>query len=1058
MKRKNVKMSRSLALLLAGILTVTTVMPVMGAEVNEEVAIEISDEISVDDVELSEDVATEVVEEDSVIAEDAEAEIVDEDAAIAEDDVVVEDAAEVVDVVVADGAEGSQIEVNQGMSIRVPVTGNAGDQTYMNEFVAKKATAIMMKIPGSDEFNEEQAKNAIKNYVLKCKKVENGAETETDALSPANGDVMSVLQAYDRDGDVTKGWYAVVNFPEGPDAGTVNFHWNDGETELSKNEGVVFRDTQTLNILIAPVKAYWSKKCGDNAAPEDNCVKSVTELKYVSLDGQKDAKEWSELAADIKTYLLDVYPVADVNIEVGKEIDASEHAYDMVSEDGQKKLWEEACKLQAKDKNTGKDRYDLILAFVAYRQGESGGTQGFTFGKPTNIITYTDTDMFPTIAHEIAHCYQVGDEYDGGSFNMSVNQAPNGYKGRNFVSGEDMTTETTNADYWQSPKQYGEAKGKSGINQEAAGTMVSLDLHPYSLSQKKFITWADKNTPVISYMGSNYSSNYGYYWTSSVIWEHLFKELLVKEKKEEGPAQEDGATPSIFSDDDLFYDDDYRFGESRMIEVSGWLDKDPQSGAFSADINPMFSYQGDLEFLDVEDIPEASVYSFVAVDKKGNVIISPVDGKPAVALFDGNLYSAASNKTRDFVSLNFDAEYPEGTEEFVIVKGKVDGSFKKSGADIIWSSKANGVTFETKTKKSDDEYEYSTKQVGVDTSKNLEGMLLSVDNNREGDYIEVKWMVNYLDANNKVIKLDPAKTYAEVYYCPEGDDGEIYFIADSVEGYMDDIQVDGKSIEFKNGEVLIPTANNADGYGYTDKAYVWVKVTDGINGCDIFSDDDVAKTGFVKSKLYLNKGDFVTSGFVNTTAKAVTFKTSDNKVVAVDSKGNLKAKATGKATITATIGKKSYTCDVKVYNPTISKISAVAKGKSVKLEVLNGRGTTKWTSSDPKIATVDKNGKVKGKAIGKVVISAKNNGKTVKRTIQVVKTFNPKISGKSSVKVKKTITLKVKGGYGNTTWKSSNKKIATVDKNGKVKGISKGKVTITATNNGKTIKKTIVVK
>ncbi|MBQ9361437.1 MAG: Ig-like domain-containing protein, partial [Lachnospiraceae bacterium] len=33
----------------------------------------------------------------------------------------------------------------------------------------------------------------------------------------------------------------------------------------------------------------------------------------------------------------------------------------------------------------------------------------------------------------------------------------------------------------------------------------------------------------------------------------------------------------------------------------------------------------------------------------------------------------------------------------------------------------------------------------------------------------------------------------------------------------------------------------------------------------------------------------------------------------------------------------------------------------------------------------------------------------------------------------------------NVTWKSSNKKVATVDKNGKVKGIKKGTATVTVT-------------
>jgi hypothetical protein len=105
-----------------------------------------------------------------------------------------------------------------------------------------------------------------------------------------------------------------------------------------------------------------------------------------------------------------------------------------------------------KDKD-GKDRYDLILAFVQYRQDQGGG-QGYTFGRPTNIITYSDVDMLPTVVHEIAHCYQVGDEYDGGSFNNAVNYPPNNYGGRDFSNGNAITATSGANDYWKAPKEY----------------------------------------------------------------------------------------------------------------------------------------------------------------------------------------------------------------------------------------------------------------------------------------------------------------------------------------------------------------------------------------------------------------------------------------------------------------------------------------------------------------------------------------------------------------------------------------------------------------------------
>lgn len=736
------------------------------------------------------------------------------------------------------------IEINQGLGKRVPVTGKADDEALMNDLVAKKQTALMFKIPGSDAdgYTEEQAKAAVANYSIECKAVNNGTEAENNELS-CNGDSFDVLQTYDRDGDLTKGYYAVARFPEGPDKGSYNFHayeTKDGnKTEIAANKGVNFYETQKLNILVVPVKTYWSKKY-DGGAPSDACVASAKDLNYPGLNGGADTA-WSSLCGELKTYLLDVYPVADINIEEGNEIDASDASFDMCSSDGQKKLWEEACKLQTKDKETGKDKYDLILAFVAYRQDQGGG-QGFTFGKPTNIITYTDKDMFPTVAHEIAHCYQVGDEYDGGSFNPTVNQVPSGYKGRNFVSGEEnYAPETTNADYWQSPKQYTGSNKDKITDGNPAGTMVSLALHPYSYSQKKLITWAKDDSgklcPTISYMGSNYSGNDGYYWTSSVIWEHLFKQLMVKEKKEESSENnennegssltnadvyynslknEDVALESdeeyyepqksIFDENDFYYDDDYRFGESRMLEVSGWA-VFTDGNLSKIEMDPMFSYDGDLEYMDFDDVPDSNLYTFAALDADGKVMTA-VDGDPATAEFSISSYNASQNKNLPETHFGFDAPYPDGTAEVVIVKGKVAAGYTKD-ANVVWSSKNDNL----------------------DTSRKVEGYLTYSAN--DDSTIEMEWDVEYLDASDNIIKVNKGDLYTEVYYCPQGDDGDVIYITDSEDD--DKMYEADAETGYTLGYVSIDKASFPES---NQNAYIWVKVTDGINGYDIFSDEN----------------------------------------------------------------------------------------------------------------------------------------------------------------------------------------------------------------------------
>ena len=118
-----------------------------------------------------------------------------------------------------------------------------------------------------------------------------------------------------------------------------------------------------------------------------------------------------------------------------------------------------------------------------------------------------------------------------------------------------------------------------------------------------------------------------------------------------------------------------------------------------------------------------------------------------------------------------------------------------------------------------------------------------------------------------------------------------------------------------------------------------------------------------------------------------------------------------------------------------------------------------YTSSNSKIATVDKKtGKVTAKAAGKVTITAKSGNLKATYTV-TFKNPNLKLTKTSaSVKVGKTTRITAKAiPSGKITYKSSNKKVATVSSNGTVKGIKKGTAKITVTCNGvsKTFKVTV---
>ena len=141
--------------------------------------------------------------------------------------------------------------------------------------------------------------------------------------------------------------------------------------------------------------------------------------------------------------------------------------------------------------------------------------------------------------------------------------------------------------------------------------------------------------------------------------------------------------------------------------------------------------------------------------------------------------------------------------------------------------------------------------------------------------------------------------------------------------------------------------------------------------------------------------------------------------------------------------------------PKISKKKVtVAVGKTVTLKISKaGKSKVTWKSSKPKIASVSKKGQVKGLKAGKAVISAKVGKKTLKCTVTVKAIKIKKITlNKKSCTMTQGEKFTLKASFSpkdasnrSLTWKSSNKKVATVDSKGVVKAVSPGKATITAT-------------
>lgn len=230
-----------------------------------------------------------------------------------------------------------------------------------------------------------------------------------------------------------------------------------------------------------------------------------------------------------------------------------------------------------------------------------------------------------------------------------------------------------------------------------------------------------------------------------------------------------------------------------------------------------------------------------------------------------------------------------------------------------------------------------------------------------------------------------------------------------------------------------------------------------------------------KSKIYIKNSTTIS---IRGKVGKATFKSSNNKIATVNSKGKITGKKKGTCTIIIRTNGVTLKKRITVINPKLNKNSTkLVQGKTFKLKVYGGNGKVKYSSSNNRIATVSKYGNIRAKYAGSCKVTIIRNGIKLVCKVKVTASKYPVGLKYSFKQTKKNITRHMsetfnlssyykidsnakalykskkcsKKQYQNVKltnlvkFKSSDNKVATVYANGKIKAKTKGNCTITVT-------------
>ncbi len=263
----------------------------------------------------------------------------------------------------------------------------------------------------------------------------------------------------------------------------------------------------------------------------------------------------------------------------------------------------------------------------------------------------------------------------------------------------------------------------------------------------------------------------------------------------------------------------------------------------------------------------------------------------------------------------------------------------------------------------------------------------------------------------------------------------------------------GKKATWKSSNSKVASVNT---YGMVTAkkagtALITAKIKDAEASCAI----TVNKTSVYISKYAVSteRGRTYRLSATTSNGSPVTWKSSKKSIATVNEYGTVTSLKPGETEITATADGTVVSCKFTVLSPKVilSKSSiSLYRGQSFKLtsDVSSGIPPV-WKTNKKSVATVNKTGTITAIKHGTAIITATVDGVSSECLITVLQPTITLSKSELSLKKGNSTVISATVSSGNTpSWSTSNANIVTVNSNGEIKAIKKGKAYIYASEDG----------